>query len=260
MRILGNINMFFAERERRARSERRDGRAAAPRDRRRDASATARRAASRPTAASPTSSSRPRSGARSAAWRTEVFRDRYGGLKGLRSPDFPLLNRLLGGESPTHGELLSYLFFDREFIEELIRMGQRDARRWLRVGPGPDDPWQIEPLDAFTRTTAAAGARVAARVRGAERGRALRRGVLPATTDWSVRRRPSSRSTSASKPSSSRERVGSSALRCTSPGRGGRELRPRRCAAVRACPSSSAERAAAARPGRAPRPPRRGRR
>ena len=62
-----------------------------------------------------------------------MFRDRYGGLKGLRSPDFPLLNRLLGGESPTHGELLSYLFFDREFIEELIRMGQRDARRWLRV-------------------------------------------------------------------------------------------------------------------------------
>ena len=80
---------------------------------------------------------------------SEVFRDRYGGLKGLRSPDFPLLNRLLGGESPTHGELLSYLFFDRDFIEELIRMGQRDARRWLRADAG--DPWQIEPLDAFTR-------------------------------------------------------------------------------------------------------------
>ena len=80
---------------------------------------------------------------------TSVFRDRYGGIKGLRSPDFPLLNRLLGGESPTHGELLSYLFFDKEFIEELIRMGQRDARRWLRSEPGPGDPWQIEPLDAF---------------------------------------------------------------------------------------------------------------
>ena len=44
---------------------------------------------------------------------SEVFKDRYGGWKGLRSRDFPLLNRLLGGESPTHGELLSYLFFDR---------------------------------------------------------------------------------------------------------------------------------------------------
>lgn len=82
---------------------------------------------------------------------TEVFRSRYGGLKGLRSPDFPFLNRLLGGDSPTHGELLSYLFFDPEFIEELISMGQRDARRWLKADPGPDQPWQVEPLDAFTR-------------------------------------------------------------------------------------------------------------
>jgi NTE family protein len=81
-----------------------------------------------------------------------VFRDRYGGLKGLRAPDFPLLNRLLGGESPTHGELLSYLFFDPEFIEELIRMGQRDARRWLRAS-ADGDPWQIEPLDAFMQPT-----------------------------------------------------------------------------------------------------------
>jgi hypothetical protein len=30
-------------------------------------------------------------------------------------------------------------------------MGARDARRWLRADPGPDDPWQVEPLDAFTR-------------------------------------------------------------------------------------------------------------
>jgi NTE family protein len=88
----------------------------------------------------------------------EVFRSRYGGWKGLRSPDFPFLNRLLGGDSPTHGELLSYLFFDPEFVEELIRMGQRDARRWLKAAPGPDQPWQIQPLDAFTRTE---GVRVA---------------------------------------------------------------------------------------------------
>jgi NTE family protein len=92
---------------------------------------------------------------------TEVFRDRYGGLKGIiRSPDFPLLNRLLGGESPTHGELLSYLFFDGEFIEELIKMGQRDARRWLRADPGPNRPWQVGPLDAFTRQRGVRVARV----------------------------------------------------------------------------------------------------
>lgn len=85
----------------------------------------------------------------------EVFRDRYGGMKGIRSPDFPLLSRLLGGESPTHGELLSYLFFDTVFIEELIAMGRRDARRWLDAPPGPAEPWQVEPLDAFTRPSAA---------------------------------------------------------------------------------------------------------
>ena len=79
----------------------------------------------------------------------DVFRSRYGGLKGLRSPDFPLLNRLLGGDSPTHGELLSYLFFEPEFVEELIELGQRDAKRWLRATAGPDAPWRVEPLQAF---------------------------------------------------------------------------------------------------------------
>jgi NTE family protein len=80
---------------------------------------------------------------------SEVFRSRYGGLKGLRSPDFPLLNRLLGGDSPAHGELLSYLLFDREFIEALIDLGRADAARWLDAPAGADEPWQLEPLDAF---------------------------------------------------------------------------------------------------------------
>ena len=79
----------------------------------------------------------------------EVFRRRYGGLKGLRSPDFPLLNRLLGGDGPAHGELLSYLLFDAEFIEALIDLGRADAARWLEAPPGPDDPWQLDPLDVF---------------------------------------------------------------------------------------------------------------
>jgi NTE family protein len=148
MRILGNINMFFA-----------DG-AEGPGERRQ---AAGRRAGDQPTERYRAARGKPpyrvipyifiAPEKRGAIGRvaTEVFRDRYGGVKGLRSPDFPLLNRLLGGESPTHGELLSYLFFDREFIEELIRMGQRDARRWLRSGPGAHEPWQVEPLDAFTR-------------------------------------------------------------------------------------------------------------
>jgi NTE family protein len=79
----------------------------------------------------------------------DVFRSRYRGIKGLRSPDLALLNRLLGRDSPTHGELLSYLLFDRDFIDELIAMGREDARRWLHSPPGPDDPWQVDPLDEF---------------------------------------------------------------------------------------------------------------
>jgi NTE family protein len=136
MRILGNINMFFADG--------RPGRAeAAKRYREARGKPPYRRVPYMFVAPS-------RRGA-IGALAGEVFRSRYGGWKGLRSPDFPLLNRLLGGESPTHGELLSYLLFDQEFIEELIRMGQADARRWLESEPGPDDPWQVEPLEAFTR-------------------------------------------------------------------------------------------------------------
>jgi NTE family protein len=150
MRILGNINMFFADRNGSARERR-----VAPGRRSLDA-ATERYRAVRgkaPYRCIPYVFIAPEKRGAIGRLASEVFRERYGGLKGLRSPDFPLLNRLIGGESPTHGELLSYLFFDREFIEELIRMGQRDARRWLKAGTGPGDPWQIEPLDAFTRPT-----------------------------------------------------------------------------------------------------------
>ena len=233
MRILGNINMFFADRD-----ERRHGaRGTPPAAGRRDQPTERYRAArgKPPYRCIPYIFIAPEKRGAIGRLASEVFRDRYGGLKGLRSPDFPLLNRLLGGESPTHGELLSYLFFDREFIEELIRMGQRDARRWLRVGPGPQDPWQIEPLDAFTRKSPAGARRQRERPTARRGGVArIRRRALSSPfpggracaraswmTDCSVRRRPSSRSTSAAKSSSSRERVGSSALRCTSPARAG---------------------------------------
>jgi NTE family protein len=79
----------------------------------------------------------------------EAFRARYGGLNGLRSPDFPLLNRLLGGDSPVHGELLSYLLFDREFIDALIDLGRRDATSWLEAQNRRGQPWQLEPLATF---------------------------------------------------------------------------------------------------------------
>jgi NTE family protein len=62
---------------------------------------------------------------------------RYGGLKALRSPDFALLSRLLGGgAAAARGELLSFIFFDEVFIERLLELGREDAARWLEAHPG----------------------------------------------------------------------------------------------------------------------------
>ncbi len=79
----------------------------------------------------------------------EVFRSRYGGLKALRSPDFALLNQLLGPGGAGRGELLSYVFFDPEFLDALATMGAEDARRWLGRTKPAETPWRLEPLDAF---------------------------------------------------------------------------------------------------------------
>jgi NTE family protein len=66
-----------------------------------------------------------------------VFQERYGGLRGLRSPDFALLARLLGGgRAQSRGELLSFVLFDQVFIERLLQAGRADAERWLRDHPG----------------------------------------------------------------------------------------------------------------------------
>ena len=66
-----------------------------------------------------------------------VFQERYGGLRGLRSPDFALLARLLGGgHARARGELLSFVLFDEVFIERLLQAGRDDAERWLEQHPG----------------------------------------------------------------------------------------------------------------------------
>jgi NTE family protein len=151
MRILGNINMFFTEQNGR-RNDRREERGRRMSDGVEAAKRYRKARGKAPYRSVPYIFIAPEKAGAIGRLAHDVFRDRYGGIKGiLRSPDFPLLNRLLGGESPTHGELLSYLFFDKEFIEELIKMGQRDARRWLRSDPGPERPWQVGPLDAFMR-------------------------------------------------------------------------------------------------------------
>ena len=74
----------------------------------------------------------------------EVFRARYRGLR-PRSPDLPLLNRLLGGDSPTHGELLSYLFFDPDFIEALSHWAATTRRAGCRRLPARKSPGRYGP-------------------------------------------------------------------------------------------------------------------
>jgi NTE family protein len=75
-----------------------------------------------------------------------VFARRYGGLRGLRAPDFPLLARVIGARGRSRGELLSFLLFDEEFVGELVELGRRDARRWLERHPGF---WCHDPAHDF---------------------------------------------------------------------------------------------------------------
>jgi NTE family protein len=65
----------------------------------------------------------------------KVLARRYGGLRRLREPDFMLIAAALGSRTRARGELLSFLLFDEEFIAALLRLGARDARRWLRRHP-----------------------------------------------------------------------------------------------------------------------------
>jgi NTE family protein len=65
----------------------------------------------------------------------EVFERRYGGLRGWRDLDFALMARAIGVGTRSRGEFLSFLLFDRAFIEELAQMGKRDAERWLERHP-----------------------------------------------------------------------------------------------------------------------------
>ena len=46
---------------------------------------------------------------------------------------------------PVHGELLSYLFLAREFIDELIGLGRRDGERWLQTSHD-NGLWQVGRL------------------------------------------------------------------------------------------------------------------
>ena len=98
MRILGNINMFFADKNGQPR------RSGATRTGRRatDAATERYRAArgKKPYRMIPYIFIAPEKRGAIGRLAREVFKDRYGGWKGLRSVDFPLLNRLLGRREP----------------------------------------------------------------------------------------------------------------------------------------------------------------
>jgi NTE family protein len=80
---------------------------------------------------------------------SQVYHRRYRGYRALNAPDLAIISRLLGNESEQHGELISYLMFEPEYLEEVITLGHRDANRWLDRVPGPDAPWYLPPIDTL---------------------------------------------------------------------------------------------------------------
>jgi NTE family protein len=75
----------------------------------------------------------------------DVLREHYRApVQALRSPDIALLTRLVAGDVDIqHAELLSFLLFAPEFTRALIRIGQAEARRWIRQPHDFDDLWQL---------------------------------------------------------------------------------------------------------------------
>ena len=84
-----------------------------------------------------------------------IFAERYGGLGALRDLDYVVLGRLLAGRALGRGELLSFLFFDKRYISELLELGRRDAQRWLDRHPAF---WCADSAHAFDRDPARARA------------------------------------------------------------------------------------------------------
>jgi NTE family protein len=83
-----------------------------------------------------------------------VYRQHYGRPWNAGARDLWLLGKVLdGGADAMHGELLSYLFFAREFADELIAIGRADAQRW--IDQHPEDLWQLDPLPEWTQSAAA---------------------------------------------------------------------------------------------------------
>ena len=75
-----------------------------------------------------------------SATANEVFGRRYSGWFKQFS-DIGILGTMLGGSSAeSHGEILSFIFFDTDFHSTLIQLGKKHAKEAL--GPGPGLPWR----------------------------------------------------------------------------------------------------------------------
>jgi NTE family protein len=89
----------------------------------------------------------PRDPEEIGALASEIYRRSFDRLRDLfEDRDLALLGRILdAGASPTHGDLLSYLFLTDELVDGLIELGRRDARAWLDQ-PHDDGVWQLRRL------------------------------------------------------------------------------------------------------------------
>jgi len=100
----------------------------------------------------------------------DVYDRHYAGIRSLaRDSNLALLGRIVNAKrSAIHGELLSYLFLAREFIDELITLGRCDAKRWLdaRHDAGL---WQVGQLTAGGTGGAGGGRRPRPTKRGVAR-------------------------------------------------------------------------------------------
>lgn len=80
----------------------------------------------------------------------DVYQRHYRGVRAIvRSPNLALLGRITdAARNPMHGELYSYLFLGREFLDELIELGRTDAQRWLDT-EHDEWPWRVgRPTEA----------------------------------------------------------------------------------------------------------------
>jgi NTE family protein len=62
----------------------------------------------------------------------------------LRQLELRLMAHALEGDGPRRGDLVSCLYFDREFIRACIELGQQDANTVLTGVPADEVPWRID--------------------------------------------------------------------------------------------------------------------